>query len=382
MNMTMDQRAGTLRLATFRRLMALLSVSTLVLVCTYANPIGANTNDSRDARTESTADKLTEVRGSKNQVLENLDKAKAALEKGDSNSSILRIDLGHAYRRAGMDKEALEEYLWTFDEGPKYAVNRSYSAVRGSFLLGYIRKLANDYPPAMDALVERRDSLFKAILGNEPEYLSNKREFDNDFCALARAIHDEDYTLSVLNQLEYDPTTDRTQTLQRFVQMNLDTFDRHGLFDAIVKYVDLRKEVESKIRSFLSLRERGSDHSAESFFRKRLANTYKILLATNRSEDANYAAEQIIGLFDDAETYNTLALAAIESKNPSDKNVDQARKAVELEPSNANFVDTLVQLLHTTGSNSEAVETGQNFLNTDPSPRDAELIENTLKRIQ
>jgi thiol-disulfide isomerase/thioredoxin len=56
---------------------------------------------------------------------------------------------------AGRYEEALQEYLWCFDNGKK---SLGYGGVRLSFLLGDIARLGKDYPPAIKALEERRDA--------------------------------------------------------------------------------------------------------------------------------------------------------------------------------------------------------------------------------
>jgi RNA polymerase sigma factor (sigma-70 family) len=61
----------------------------------------------------------------------------------------------------GKFPEALEHFLWCYDEGAKNSP--SYVGVRGSFLLNQIKDLASKYPPAQEALLARRDGLEKSI---------------------------------------------------------------------------------------------------------------------------------------------------------------------------------------------------------------------------
>lgn len=376
-----------IRLASLRRIIRTLGVTMLLVSSSLNSPLQANTATTD----EPGASVSTENAESKRDAVEQIAYAKLALTKGNSNSSDLRMDLGRAYMNAGMYDAALEYFLWIFDEGPKYAVNKSYSGVRVSFLLGDIGELAKAYPPAMEALVVRRDTLYESILTNTADYLRNRRDIDSDFSALADTVGDEKYIFSVFDQLEGDKSTNRLETLKIFVNRNLDHFDQRGLHDVVVKYVDMRRKVDSSVKSYgdavkylleedleKSVYDAWVKHVFTFPVRRRIANYYKISLATNNHKDAEYAAEKLVGLLDDALTYYELAKAGVESGNPSEENVDQARKAVELEPSNATFVDILIQLLHATGSTGEAIGVAKDFLSRDLAAEERSSIEETL----
>ncbi len=55
----------------------------------------------------------------------------------------------------GQHEEALAKLLWCFDYGAKESIG--FTGVRVSFLLSRIVKLGKKYPPAVDALRQRRD---------------------------------------------------------------------------------------------------------------------------------------------------------------------------------------------------------------------------------
>lgn len=201
---------------------------------------------------------------------------------------------------------------------------------------------------------------------------------------------DDEYILWVFDWLKNDQTADRRKTLRKFVKRNLDTFDAHGLFTEIVKYVDMKGLVDHKVRSYKSLERHWVDNRDRDAMlkliarpsRKGLVGLYRILLATGHLADANYAATNVISLFDDATTYNALAAAGIDSTNPSSINVEQARKAVKMEPANVTFVNTLVQVLHATGETHEGVGIANDFLSNDLKDEERSLIEDTLDSLQ
>jgi hypothetical protein len=93
------------------------------------------------------------------------------------------------------DKEgALAEYLWLYDEGMVRAA--SLRPVRNSFLTGALGRLAVEYPPAMEALRQRRDKAEELMLSSDREPGAAM-----DFAALNRAMGDQVHGLEVFDQL-------------------------------------------------------------------------------------------------------------------------------------------------------------------------------------
>jgi RNA polymerase sigma factor (sigma-70 family) len=103
--------------------------------------------------------------------------------------------------RSGLAEEALQEFLWCYDEGmPRIS---SYVGVRNSFLLGEIEKLG---PAGLAALQERRSAAEKRMLAGEKDLNATM-----DFAAINRVLKQDDFTMSVYDQL---PTGDsRRKTL-------------------------------------------------------------------------------------------------------------------------------------------------------------------------
>lgn len=92
---------------------------------------------------------------------DSLSRAKAEADE-NPNDPMIRMKYGRELAQRGRNEEALKEYLWCFDEGEKNS--RSFSGVRISFLLGNITQLGSKYPPALEALRERRDRNEKTVL--------------------------------------------------------------------------------------------------------------------------------------------------------------------------------------------------------------------------
>jgi thiol-disulfide isomerase/thioredoxin len=83
---------------------------------------------------------------------------KPALPTGDIDFQT-RMRRGDELARNGQHAEALEQYLFCFDS----LLDPSLVAVRLSFLLGSIASLAEKYPPARQALLERRDAAAERV---------------------------------------------------------------------------------------------------------------------------------------------------------------------------------------------------------------------------
>jgi RNA polymerase sigma factor (sigma-70 family) len=67
-----------------------------------------------------------------------------------------RMRLARELKAQGKNAEALEHLLWCFDEGLKH--NPSFTGVRLSFLLNDMAELGKQFPPAREALANRRDA--------------------------------------------------------------------------------------------------------------------------------------------------------------------------------------------------------------------------------
>jgi RNA polymerase sigma factor (sigma-70 family) len=114
---------------------------------------------------------------------------------------------------------ALKEFLWCYDEGMPRVTG--YSGVRNSFLLDSIAKLGEKYPPALEALRERRDQAQQRMLSSE-----NDPDATQDFAALNRELHEDQNTLAAFDQLPVgDP---RRQTMAIVVYDQLVNAQRYN----------------------------------------------------------------------------------------------------------------------------------------------------------
>ena len=75
-----------------------------------------------------------------------------------------RYDHARELARQGKNVKALAEYLWCFDDGMRKS--RQFAELRLNSLLSSVAKLGQNYPPALQALRQRRDAAKTHVLEN------------------------------------------------------------------------------------------------------------------------------------------------------------------------------------------------------------------------
>lgn len=98
-----------------------------------------------------------------------------------------------AITKSGKHKEALEKHIW-FHEASKEMLGMG--GVRLSFALGLWMKLAEQYPPALEAFIELRNRKKNSLLNGE----GNFDDF-HDLSAINRELDETDDTGSVFMQI-------------------------------------------------------------------------------------------------------------------------------------------------------------------------------------
>jgi thiol-disulfide isomerase/thioredoxin len=119
---------------------------------------------------------------------------------GHENDPMARGEYADALAEAGFNAEALDHYLWCFDHGLEHSP--SYVGVRLSFLLSDITDLGKNYPPALQALAERRDAAEKKLLDASPATTDFERvSCAQDVSALNGALEQDERTLALYDRL-------------------------------------------------------------------------------------------------------------------------------------------------------------------------------------
>lgn len=361
-----------------------LCISSLFVIVTsfislMCDPTSAQPVEIDQTKAQSTEDTTTPTAEPNNIPTNPLKQAKEAFAKGDPNDFGLRYDLGKALRAAGLYKEALEQFLWCFDEGPKHDSNQAH--VRTSFLLSEISQMDGHYPPAIQALVDRREAASSGIqelpppnLSGHPsrEYFEKATKLVGDFSALNRYISDDANTLSLFQQLLGNP--DRySVVLEDLANRNLELFIENGLHEEISDVADVLHIAKYSmsihkllmrsdgLREELTLKDGDIERSKDRIFM-----CYEVLLAVQRTNDAYSVANELVDLWDEPQTYYVLAVSGLRSKKPTSANVSQVLTAIEREHRNIAYYKTYVQLLQSRGETDQAIQLAESHID-DPT---------------
>ncbi|MDE0039238.1 MAG: thioredoxin fold domain-containing protein [Gammaproteobacteria bacterium] len=326
-----------------------------------------------------------------------VDRARSALATGDPNDPMLRSRLADAYVEMGQDEDALEGYLWCFDEGEKH--RKSYHGVRLSFLLSTIERLGRRYPPAREALVERRQVAEQRIVDGSAEY-----EDIAVYSSINRVFNDQEATLALYDRVKDEGSLDDV-TLFSFkntcfdllvdakryeeivaeydvsgrVDQEFDSYrwsmETYRDFDALLDLANeeiaesMRKEVEKLAKD--ELLQNQMRQSAKDMLRRGVASSYQVLIGAGRLDEATAVAQRLTEELDDAESHYALAWAGYLTGAPVEANLTQARRAFEMTGGeDISIVDTLGRVLATMGHRDEAILVAEEGLAKATTTRD------------
>jgi hypothetical protein len=121
-------------------------------------------------------------------------RVRKAVEKTKGEDPFTRERLAEALTRCGKPGQALKEYLWCLEVGLRE--NVPYAAARRRLLLKGFVSLAEQYPPARAALLERRDAMEQALRGEE-----DSANLARDLAELNCCLGDDARNLALYDQL-------------------------------------------------------------------------------------------------------------------------------------------------------------------------------------
>lgn len=154
----------------------------------------------------------------------------------DHDSVQARYDKAKQLDSEGRYEEALADYLWCFDTGMPHV--SSYKGVRVSFLLHAIAELGTKYPPALDALRERRDKAQQQFLAD-----SKDKNAIADFSRLNQYLGEQDKSLEVFNSLA--PDDKRRSILAYDVKDQLLEAKRYNEFVSAYPYKSIAQQFDA-----------------------------------------------------------------------------------------------------------------------------------------
>ena len=313
-------------------------------------------------------------------------RARRALAQGDENDPMLRMRLADALSQLGRNDEALREYLWCFDEGAEH--DPAYRGVRMSFLLGDIARLGGSFPPALDALVERRDAAKQRILDGE-----TGDEAASVFASINDALGEGDATLALFDSLKDNDVLHATAA-RILVREAFDLLVDAKRYGEIVSHLDVPERAAFHLGLFDELAQREEENNANFgeamlkaqrdvrtlLTRQSVAGCYEVLVGVGEHENATSVAGQLVERIDDAETLNALARAGYRTGSPIEENLAMAREAhAQTGGDSLPIVDTLARLLAVMGHRDEAVSVADAGLAKATTDDDRTLMEQCLE---
>jgi thiol-disulfide isomerase/thioredoxin len=239
-------------------------------------------------------------------------RAREKLVAAGTNDPSARMQFGMALAQKGKDAEALAEFLWCFDHGLE--ASPSFGGVRVSFLLMYINNLAAHYPPARQALENRRDERQAKVAAGSTDFPTIQ-----DLVSLNKTLGQEARNLVVFDQLPADSKTrglisplltDQFLEAKRYADV-LQGTDGKAAFS---KAVDRFNRMLGSLGKDNPMRER-TEASFRQMTIKKGAQFFEALAGLNRNQEAKDLAGQILKFDSSPDTRASLAQAAQRAGN-------------------------------------------------------------------
>ncbi|UCG34030.1 MAG: hypothetical protein JSU68_05210, partial [Phycisphaerales bacterium] len=301
------------------------------------------------------------------------------MKETEGKDPIVRIHYGRSLIRRGRLAEALPHLLWCFDEGWKHSV--AFALAGRTAMLDDILALGQVYPPAIEALRERRDDLHEAI--------ASRKMAPGDervLVALNEVLGEPQNTLSLYDKLHREAPD--SVVVGRLREAVFDLLLEAKRYQEILANTNIEAKVGEAFREAEQAGEADGNLSAaqteqlRAYERQRalyVASSYhQVLLGVGKNEQAAALAERVLKFDDSAETYNALAWAGYLTGKPIEENLAQARKAHGLSGGNdAAIIDTLARVLDKLGHEEEARLLVEEATRRLDSPDDRSMLNQT-----
>lgn len=206
---------------------------------------------------------------------------------------------GNKYKQAGQLEKALDRYLYVFDSGCMK------STVEYDIALSIV-DLGQNYPPAREALLARRNSLELSLKSGDITHKSIRT-----WRTLNKILKEGTREISLLLEMQQSGVED-TLLFREIVSSNVAWFLQNQSFDILEKYLnDLGRnlfselgELEGKI-NFPKDDYSDLDHDKEQV-RKIALLSIEIALSCNRLQQADIILKRVMSVFQDLETLKAL----------------------------------------------------------------------------
>lgn len=228
---------------------------------------------------------------------DSLVRVRKAVERTKGEDPFARERLAQALARCGKLSQALEEYLWCLEVGLRE--NVPYAAARRRLLLKGFVSLAEQHPPAREALMDRRAAMEQTLRSER-----DSANLARDLAELNRCLGNEARNLALYDQL---PTKSKARYIL-FDRVLDQLIERRRYGDVLAALEPLRAfSQEARLTRILGgSDERGPDASqrrgTRAFAVARGAKLLEALAGTGRAEEARSLVNAILRYDDTSET--------------------------------------------------------------------------------
>ncbi len=238
-------------------------------------------------------------------------RAKDKVTAAGTNNPSARMRLGQALAEKGEYPEALAEYLWCFDHGLE--ASPSFVGVRVSFLLMYMKNLADKYQPARQAMESRRDDREAKVLAGSKDI-----ELIQDLVALNKTLEQPEKSLAVFDKL---PANSKTREIMS--RLLTEQFLEARRYADVIQGTDgkaaFKKAVDQYHTTLDSLGENPMRKQVQETLRRMAINQgthyFEALAGLKQNQDGKDLAGQILQFDSSQSTRNFLADAAKRAGN-------------------------------------------------------------------
>lgn len=198
--------------------------------------------------------------------------------------------------------EALEHYLWCWDHGLEHS--QSYVGVRGSFLLSAMARLAEQYAPAREAMVERRDVLERRVLAGELEF-----RVVADFTAMSKNMGEQERLLSVYDEVKkkFGAKLDARAADRLFKEVCDLLIEQRRYADVVKAVGDPLERLDREMAQCRSMQALIAEPTASAFMQKRVvtsgARYFEACLGVKDKEAAISVADAILEFAPSVESF-------------------------------------------------------------------------------
>jgi thiol-disulfide isomerase/thioredoxin len=221
----------------------------------------------------------------------------------------LRQRYGEKLAQARRYPQALEAYLWCFDEGAQH--NPAFAGVRTTYLLSDLERLARVYPPAGAALKERAKQAEDKLLAGQGTV-----ETAHELAALCEHAGTPGRTVEVWDQMRaagVDPKLAEAMFDAVFDAL----MEQRRYADVVASAGDVPQRVDALVQRYGTTTAGMGDTPDEelvAFLREQVvhdgARYYEALVGAGRTDVAQQVVDKLLAFQESGQTYTALVEAA------------------------------------------------------------------------